>query len=71
MRKSVHISLILLGGVVALVATTVAYLSVYFTASQPENYGEFRFKVQAWICIAAIISELFFTIWLLIRAAIK
>jgi hypothetical protein len=46
---------LLCGGLIVL-GSILAYLSVYFTASQPTNYGAFRYKVYAAICIASFFA---------------
>jgi hypothetical protein len=64
MKKSF---LIFGGGVVAVLAAVLAYLSVYFTASQPENYGAFRYRVYAWTCIIFGLAGVLLCAWSLVR----
>jgi hypothetical protein len=59
--------LIFVGGVVAVLAAVLAYLSVYFTASQPENYGASRYKVYAWACIILGLAGVLLCAWSLVR----
>jgi uncharacterized membrane protein len=55
-------------GAVAVLAAVLAYLSVYFTASQPENYGAFRYKFYAWACIIFGLAGVLVCAWSLVRA---
>lgn len=57
------------GGLIVL-ASILAYLSVYFTASQPANYGAFRYKVCAWICIVLFFAGVLLCLFSLVRAAL-
>jgi hypothetical protein len=59
--------LIFVGGVVAMLTAVLAYLSVYFTASQPENYGAFRYKVFAWACIFLGLAGVLLCAWSVVR----
>ena len=56
-----------LGGIVAVLAAVLGYLSVYFTASQPENYGAFRYKVYAWACIILGLAGVMLCAWAVVR----
>jgi len=49
------------------IATLVVYLSIYFSASQPDNYGAIRFKVYAWLCIIAAPVEIIGFFWTVSR----
>ena len=42
-------------------------MSIYFSASQPDNYGATRFKVYAWLCILAIPVEIIGFVWTVSR----
>jgi hypothetical protein len=54
---------------VVFLATITAYLSIYFTASQPANHGLFKYKVYASMVIALLILEIIlFVYWLLKKA---
>ena len=55
------------GGVVVVLIAVLAYLSVYFTASQPENYGAFRYKVFAWACIILGLAGVLLCAWSVFR----
>ena len=67
MSVTMRTILVLIGGLLLMAITVLAYLSVYFTASQPDNYGHLRFKGLAWGCIIAFLAELAVTIWAMIR----
>jgi biotin transporter BioY len=71
MKKSTHILLILLCGALVMAVTVLGYLSLYFTASQPNYHRSFLVDALAWTCICAIPVELLVTICLTIRAAFK
>jgi hypothetical protein len=60
--------LILVVGILVVVVSILAYLSAYFTASQPENYGALRYKVYAWVCIISFLAGLLLCLWSLVRA---
>ena len=60
--------ILLCGGLIVL-TSILAYLSVYFTASQPENYGAVRYKIYAWVCIVLFFAGILLCLLSLVRAA--